>query len=204
MMKCATCGTTILDGLGKATGGYCKPCAKLRNGAVEPSVRPEAPAKETTMALGEPVPQIAPSPPLPTPPEGFRYVYNRTDQVFEPFFDGNPVIFQPHETKMLPCGTAEMLRDSSVFSGTVRSVGQGTLKGERALALGPGWIITDSRKLDDESWTYSYAPADAEPTFLVPTDTQNGPEWFDRASVPNYVNRPSRENIPTTAKLIHV
>ena len=204
MMKCATCGTTILDGLGKATGGYCKPCAKLRSGAATAPERPDPPVKETMMPPADSLPQVAPAPVLPPLPEGFRYVYNRTDHSYTAQWNLEFITFGPHEIKSLPCDRTQQIRDWSVINGTVRAVGSGTLKGERVLALGPGWSITESHKLEDESWVYTYAPAEPEPDFLVPTTTEPGPEWFDRASVPNYVNRPSRENIPTTAKLIHV
>lgn len=201
-MRCRDCGTSILDSLGQANGGFCKPCARDRLKG-SPDSRPPDTVEEA-QTLPESVPQPPAPPAFPPAPEGFRYIYNRTAGVYEPFFDGAPVIFAPHEVKLLPSAVADNLRSTALIPGTLRKVGAGTLQAERALALGPGWIITDSHKLDDNTWTFDYAPAEAEETFLVPTETQAGAEMFDRTSVPNYADRPSRENVPTTARLIRV
>jgi hypothetical protein len=73
------------------------------------------------------------------------------------------------------------------------------LTGERAVALGPGWMITGSAKIQDD-FVLQYEEAQAEPEFLVPTETQPGGELFDRTSIPNYVDRP---NVRDPGKPMH-
>jgi hypothetical protein len=133
--------------------------------------------------------QIAALGPL---PEAIRYVYNRTNGPWEGMFNGRVYVFASHEIKSLSTEVAEHLTAHSIIPGTLRHAkhGGGTLSAERALALGPGWTITGSVKVEDE-FHLQYGVAEADATFLVPTETQPGPEYFDRASIPNYVDRPN-------------
>jgi len=149
-------------------------------------------------------------PSLPDLPEGFRYAYNRTNAQYEMFFDGRPITFKPHETKRLRTEQAEHLRAHSIIPGTLANTGRGTLKGERAIALGPGWTVRAWNKTPDVTgggnvqYSPDYMEAEAEPDFQVPTETVPGPTLFDLSSTGNYAGRPSRDNMPTTAKLIPV
>jgi hypothetical protein len=107
-------------------------------------------------------------------------------------FNGRVYVFEAHETKSLSTEVSEHLYAHSIIPGTLRRAkhGGGTLSAERALALGPGWKITGSAKIEDD-FQLQYGVAEADPEFLVPTETQPGPEYFDRKDIPNYVDRPN-------------
>jgi hypothetical protein len=149
-------------------------------------------------------------PALPSLPEGFRYAYNRMNTEYEAFFDGRPVTLKPHETKRLRTDQAEHLRAHSIIPGTLADTGRGTLKGERAIALGPGWFVRawirteEVNAMGNNQYVPEYAEAEAEPEFQVPTETVPGVTLFNLESTGNYVGRPSRENMPTKATLVPV
>ena len=89
---------------------------------------------------------------LPTLPERTRYVYNRTAREWEGMFDGRVYVLAPHEVKPMDAAVAEHLRATSIITGTLRRMagGGGTLTAERAVALGPGWAISGSAKIQDD------------------------------------------------------
>jgi hypothetical protein len=154
-------------------------------------------------------PKSAPVTELSTPPEGFRYIYNRMKTPYELMRDGIPVMFQPHETRLLPCDVAEFVYAHSIIPGTLHNE-RGTLKGERALALGPGWTIqrwnksTSATGAGNDVYVPDYAPAEADACFQVPTETVPGATLFDLERTPNYADRPSREGMATKPQLIPV
>ena len=129
---------------------------------------------------------------LPTLPERSRYIYNRTSMDWEGMFDGRVYVLKPHEIKPVDSAIAEHLWATSMITGTLRRLpgGGGTLTAERAIALGPGWAIAGSAKIQDD-FVLQYEEATSETMFLVPTTTQPGLELFDRSSIPNYTDRPN-------------
>ena len=144
-------------------------------------------------------------------PEGSnsRYVYNRMSVIWEGQFDGKMYVFQPHEHRAIPAEVAERLYyTQSIIPGTLRHKlgGGGTLTTERALALGPGWKIAGTQKVED-TYILLYEPAEADPEFLVPTETKPSLDYFDRTSIPNYVERPNVRDqgaAPTHAAILPV
>lgn len=142
-------------------------------------------------------------------PEGSnsRYIYNRTNEHWEGMFDNRVYEFQPHEVRVLSAEIAEHLHAHSLIPGTLRRIqgGGGTLTAERYLALGPGWKITGTSKIED-TYYLTYGPAEAEATFLVPTETKASLDYFDRSSIPNYVDRPNMRDPgkPTHSEIIRV
>jgi hypothetical protein len=150
--------------------------------------------------------KIAALPPL---PERSRYVYNRTAEPWEAQFNGRVYTFEPHECKTLPAEIAEHFRAHSIIPGTLRrKLGSGgTLTAERAIALGPGWNITGSVKVDDE-YVLQYAEAAPDADFFVESTTVPGGEIWDRSSIPNYVERPNvregDQGKPTHAAILRV
>ena len=157
------------------------------------------------------MPEEHPAPTLPPLPEGFRYLYNRTAEVYEGTFDGRIYILQPHETKMLQCHIAEHLRAHAIIPGTLRrgeGARSGALVAERTVALGPGWTILRWNKTDqsdqfgNSTYQPEYTEAEAEADFGVPTTTKPGMELFDRASIPNYVDRPGLEGRATHVEYV--
>ena len=128
---------------------------------------------------------------MPPPPEPMRYLYNRTATPWEGMFDGRVYVMKGHEVRVLSAQVAEHLRAHAIIPGTLRRGVGGALMGERYVALGPGWMISGTAKLEDDRWVEQYAQTEAEAEFLVPTETKPGPEYFDRQSIPNYVDRPS-------------
>jgi hypothetical protein len=143
--------------------------------------------------------------------EGQRYVYNRTNETYELFFDGRPITFQPHQVRLLPTATAEHIRAHSIIPGTLRRMSGGQLTAERALALGPGWALVRFNKVESESdplgnavYVPEYVEAEAEPEFLKPTDTKPGKELFDTESIPNYVDLPGPEGQATHRAYVRV
>lgn len=135
-------------------------------------------------------------------PERNRYIYNRTGEPWEHMFNGRVYELAPYEVKVLPSEVAEHLHAHSIIPGTLRrkAGGGGSLTAERAVALGPGWAIAGSVKVEDD-YIVQYAEAVPEDTFLVPTTTVAGAELFDRQSIPNYVDRP---NVRDPGKPMHV
>jgi len=129
---------------------------------------------------------------VPTLPERSRYIYNRTSMDWEGMFDGRVYVLKPHEIKPVDSAIAEHLWATSMITGTLRRLpgGGGTLTAERAIALGPGWAIAGSAKIQDD-FVLQYEEATSETMFLVPTTTQPGLELFDRSSIPNYTDRPN-------------
>lgn len=128
---------------------------------------------------------------LPPPPEPMRYIYNRTGSPWEGMFDGRVYILAPHETRILSAEVVEHLRAHSIIPGTLRRGPGGSLMAERSVALGPGWMISGTAKMEDERTVLQYAETGPESDFLVPTETKPGLEYFDRQSIPNYVDRPN-------------
>lgn len=150
--------------------------------------------------------------PLAPAPEGYRYVYNRMNWEYEQAFDGKPLVFRPHEVRMLTTPQAEHLRAYSLIPGTLaRGRGHGgDLASERAIALGPGYRIEGIVKTGEptasgaDGYTIVYEQADPEPLFLVPCETKVGLMYFDQTSLSNYSDRPSADGRPTHAELIRV
>ena len=205
-MKCEGCGTSILSHQVVQGKGYCKTCQRLgvsaspRNSALPSSLSPD---KEMVMAEPKSAPELQ------TPPEGYRYIYNRMATEYELMRDGSPVVFKGHETRLLACDVAEFVHAHSIIPGTLHNE-RGTLKGERALALGPGWTILRWNKTaagtgaGNDVYSPEYAPAVADALFLVPTETKPGATLFDLEKTPNYADRPSREGMATKPQLIPV
>ena len=157
--------------------------------------------------MAEPEQEKAPLAPL---PEGYRYAYNRMAWEYEQFFDGKPIILKPHEIRMLTSEQAEFLRAHSLITGTLRKGGRGGLQAERAIALGSGWRIARWNKTGEptasgsDRYVAEYELAEPEPEFLVPSTTEVGMEYFDRASMPNYTDRPTPEGRPTHVEMVRV
>lgn len=147
--------------------------------------------------------------PLATPPEGFRYVSNRTAAPYEQMYNGVPYVFAAHETRLLRSDVADFCVAHSIIPGTLRNT-RGGLTAERALALGPGWTIaawnrtSDTHGAGNDVYTAEYREAEADPLFQVPTDTVPGKTLFDLASTPNYTDRASKDGMPTHPQLIPV
>lgn len=206
-MRCRRCGQTILSEQAKRADGLCKSCRKAGL-PVPPDRSVLPPTEEVVMAEGTVQQPSAPA--LPSLPEGFRYAYNRMKTEYEMFFDGRPITFKPHETKRLRTDQAEYLRAHSIIPGTLADTGRGTLKGERAIALGPGWFVRawikteEVNSMGNNQYVPEHAEAEAEPDFQVPTETVPGPTLFDLNSTGNYVGRPSQGNMPTHAALVSV
>lgn len=206
-MRCTGCGTSILSLQGKRGSGLCKSCQKIGVSASpsQPVVPSPSEDKETVMAE----PKSAPVAELNTPPEGFRYVYNRTNDQYELMFNGVPYVFEAHQVRLLKSDVADFIYAHSIIPGTLRNSRTG-LAAERALALGPGWVIkawvktADSTGAGNDVYNPEYAEVAADPLFRVPTDTKPGVTLFDLEKTPNYADRPSREGQPTHPVLIPV
>jgi hypothetical protein len=206
-MRCRGCDTSILSHQALHGDGLCKKCQKLGvfTSPISPVVPSPAPHKETVMAE----PKSAPVAELNTPPEGFRYVYNRTNDHYELMFNGVPICFDAHQIRLLRCEVAEFVHAHSIIPGTLHNT-KGTLKGERALALGPGytirmWVKTaDATGAGNDVYLPEYTEAEADALFRVPTDTKPGVTLFDLERTPNYADRPSREGQATRPQLIPV
>ena len=141
-------------------------------------------------------------------PEQSRYVYNRTSEPWEAQFNGRVYRFTPHEIRALPAEIAEHFRAHSLIAGTLRRMrsGGGSLTAERAIALGPGWLIKGSVKIEDD-FMLEFAEAVPDEDFLVPSTTKPGREIWDRSSIPNYVDRPNvrdPDGKPTHVEMIPV
>ena len=205
-MRCTGCGTSILSQQGLRANGLCKTCKKI---GVPASLSPVVPSpsdnKETVMAETK----RAPVAELNTPPEGFRYVYNRMDDHYELMFNGVPICFDAHQVRLLKSEVADFLYAHSIIPGTLRNSHNG-LSAERALALGPGWVIrawiktSDATGAGNDVFNPEYAEVVADPLFRVPTDTKPGQTLFDLEKTPNYADKPSREGMPTHPVLIPV
>jgi len=202
-MVCKGCGERMYG----PTREYCKAC-KARLAAS----RPSEPLVEDSMdkQTETPVKELTREERLATftmPPEKMRFVYNRSAEPWEHMFDGRVYELQPYEVKALPSAVAEHLRAHSIIPGTLRrsKKGGGTLEAERYVALGPGWMITGSVKVQDD-YILQYVQAEPEPDFLVPTTTQPGQTLFDLKSLPNYVDRPNMRDPgkPTHAEIVRV
>lgn len=202
-MVCKGCGERLYG----PRRDYCKACkgqlaASLPSGPEEASM-PDEQAIQTPEA---PRQEYAPL------PEGFRYLYNRTDERFEGMFDGRIYELQPHEVKAFQCHVAEHLRAHSIIPGTLRRDPKQNraLIAERSVALGPGWTVLRYNKTEgadqfgNSTYSPEYVEAKAEADFGVPTTTKPGMELFDRASIANYVDKPGLEGRPTHVEYIRV